>query len=215
MASLQTDTAIKTLSELYGDPQWLINPKSGQDIDSIFAEWDEALKDYSDDQIATACRMIFKYKRSSTFPRIAHILAELVDVAPANPPELPQTRERTGGYFTEFSDFSNDCVRNGYNGKICFSSDVEEAFGLVCDEVDAEFPADNRFDQRSTSDLVRIALLNGVFWSKLEAFLTRIVAKHPDLTTIFSGAEDYALPSDFDPNNTKRKCVCPTQTTTN
>lgn len=207
MPSNQTKTAIDVLSELYGEPQWLINPKSGQDVTSIFAEWDDALKDYSDDQIATACRMIFKYKRSSTFPRIAHILAELVDVAPANPPELPQTRERTGGYFTDFRDFRDDCVRNGYNGKICFSSDVDEAFRLVCDEVDAKFPADNRFDQRSTSDLVRIAMLNGVFWSKLEAFLTRIVAKRPDRSPMFSGAEYYALPSDFDPNNTKRKSV--------
>lgn len=207
MPSIQTKTALNTLSELYGDPQWLINPKSGQDIDSIFAEWDEALKDYSDDQIATACRMIFKYKRSSTFPRIAHILAELVDVAPANPPELPQTRERIGGYFTDFRDFRSECVRNGYNGKICFASDVDDAFRLVCDEVDAEFPADNRFDQRSTSDLVRIAMLNGVFWSKLEAFLTRIVAKRPDRTPMFGGDEYYALPEKFDPNNMKRKCA--------
>jgi hypothetical protein len=207
MASLQTDTAIKTLSELYGDPQWLINPKSGQDIDSIFAEWDEALKDYSDDQIATACRMIFKYKRSSTFPRIAHILAELVDVAPANPPELPKTRERIGGYFTDFRDFLDDCVRNGYKGKICFSYDVNEALHLVCDDVDGEFPADNRFERRSTADLVRIAVLNGVFWPKLEAFLTRIVANNPDLVQITGGATSYAIPAQFDVNNTKRTCA--------
>lgn len=207
MPSNQTKTAIDVLSELYGEPQWLINPKSGQDVTSIFAEWDEALKDYSGDQIATACRMIFKYKRSSTFPRIAHILAELVDVAPANPPELPQTRERTGGYFTEYRDFQNECVWNGYKGKICFSYDVNEALHLVCDDVDAEFPADNRFERRSTSDLVRIAVLNGVFWSKLEAFLTRIVANNPDLGQVFGGAEYYAIPAKFDVNNTKRTCA--------
>ena len=207
MPSIQTQKAIDVLSELYGEPQWLINPKSGQDVSSIFAEWDDALKDYSDDQIATACRMIFKYKRSSTFPRIAHILAELVDVAPANPPELPQTRERTGGYFTEYSDFRSDCVLNGYKGKVCWSSDVDEALGLVCDDVDGEFPADNRFERRSTSDLVKIAILNGVFWSKLEAFLTRIVANNPDRGQVFGGASSYAIPAKFDPNNTKRTCA--------
>lgn len=204
MPTSQTQIALNTLTELYGEPQWLVNPKSGQDVDSIFAEWDKALKDFSDDQIATACRMIFKYKRSSTFPRIAHILAELVDVAPANPPELPKTRERTGGYFTDFRDFRDDCVRNGYNGKICLAYDVYEAFRLVCDEVDAEFPADNRFDQRSTSDLVRIAILNGVFWSKLEAFLTRIVEKRSVIVHVPNDGRTYKIPSDFDPNNTKR-----------
>ena len=207
MPTKQTQKAIDILSDLYGEPQWLVNPKSGQDVESIFAEWDDALKDYSDDQIATACRMIFKYKRSSTFPRIAHILAELVDVAPANPPELPQTRERTGGYFTEYRDFKSDCVLKGYNGKICWSCDVDEALHLVCDDVDGEFPANNRFERRSTSDLVRIALLNGVFWSKLEAFLARIVANNPDRGQVFGGASYYAIPAKFDLNNTKRTCA--------
>lgn len=207
MPNIQTQTAIDTLSELYGKPSWLKTPKQGLNLEKVFAEWDAELKKYSEEQIKVVCRKMYKYRRTATFPSLAHILAELVDVAPANPPELPQTRERIGGYFTEYRDFREDCVRNGYNGKICFSSDVDEAFRLVCDDVDGEFPADNRFDQRSTSDLVRIAMLNGVFWSKLEAFLTRIVAKRPDLTPMFSGAEYYALPSDFDPNNTKRKCV--------
>lgn len=207
MPNIQTQTAIDTLSELYGKPSWLKTPKQGLNLEKVFAEWDAELKKYSEEQIKVVCRKMYKYRRTATFPSLAHILAELVDVAPANPPELPKTRERTGGYFTEYRDFRSDCVLNGYKGKICFSSDVDEAFRLVCDEVDAEFPADNRFDQRSTSDLVRISMLNGVFWSKLEAFLTRIVAKRPDRTPMFSGAEYYALPSDFDPNNTKRKSV--------
>lgn len=204
MPNIQTQTAIDTLSELYGKPSWLKTPKQGLNLEKVFAEWDAELKKYSKEQIQVVCRKMYKYRRTATFPSLAHILAELVDVAPANPPELPQTRERTGGYFTDFRDFRDDCVRNGYKGKICFSSDVDEAFRLVCDDVDGEFPADNRFDQRSTSDLVRIAMLNGVFWSKLEAFLTRIVAKRPDRPPVFNGAEYYAIPSDFDPNNTKR-----------
>lgn len=207
MPNIQTQTAIDTLSELYGKPSWLKTPKQGLNLEKVFAEWDAELKKYSEEQIKVVCRKMYKYRRTATFPSLAHILAELVDVAPANAPELPQTRERIGGYFTEYRDFREDCVRNGYKGKICFTSDVDDAHRLVCDEVDAEFPADNRFERRSTSDLVRIAMLNGVFWPKLEAFLTRIVAKRPDRTPMFSGAEYYALPSDFDPNNTKRKSV--------
>ena len=207
MPNIQTQTAIDTLSELYGKPSWLKTPKQGLNLEKVFAEWDAELKKYSEEQIKVVCRKMYKYRRTATFPSLAHILAELVDVAPANPPELPQTRERTGGYFTEYRDFKSDCVLNGYKGKICFTSDVDDAHRLVCDEVDAEFPADNRFDQRSTSDLVKIAVLNGVFWSKLEAFLTRIVAKRPDRTPMFSGAEYYALPAKFAPNNTKRTCA--------
>lgn len=207
MPNIQTQTAIDTLSELYGKPSWLKTPKQGQNLEKVFAEWDAELKKYSEEQLKVVCRKMYKYRRTSTFPSLAHILAELVDVAPANPPELPQTQEPTVGYFTDFSDFRDDCVRNGYKGKICFSYDVNEALHLLCDDVEGEFPADNRFKRRSTSDLVRIAVLNGVFWPKLEAFLTRIVANNPDMVQITGGATSYAIPAQFDVNNTKRSCA--------
>ena len=125
MPNIQTQTAIDTLSELYGKPSWLKTPKQGLNLEKVFAEWDAELKKYSEEQIKVVCRKMYKYRRTATFPSLAHILAELVDVAPANPPELPQTRERIGGYFTDFSDFRDECVRNGYKGKICFTSDVD------------------------------------------------------------------------------------------
>ena len=201
MPSNQTQTAIDVLSELYGEPQWLINPKSGQDVTSIFAEWDDALKDYSEDQIATACRMIFKYKRSSTFPRIAHILAELVDVEP-EPEEKPI---KISGYFQELADFRDECTTNGYNGKICYSSDVDKALYMLCDEVDAEYPPEHHWEVRSTSDLVNLALINDVFWQKLNAFLAGIVSKN--VPYVPSGSTGFSsVPSEFNPNNGRRKC---------
>ena len=98
MPSLQTQTAIDTLSELYGEPSWITDPKPGQNVDKVFDEWDKALKKYSDTQVANACRSIYKYKKSATFPRLGHLLAELVDIVPDAEPEDDEPKT---GYWQE------------------------------------------------------------------------------------------------------------------
>lgn len=119
MPSLQANTALDRLSELYGEPSWLTDPKQGKNIEKIFAEWDKALQKYSETQIVKACRSIYKYKKSAMFPRSAHLLKELVDIAPAAEPE-EKPIETGGGYWQELADFRADCVMNGFNGYICF-----------------------------------------------------------------------------------------------
>lgn len=200
MPSLQTQTAIDTLSELYGEPSWITDPKPGQNVDKVFAEWDKALKKYSDTQVANACRSIYKYKKSATFPRLGHLLAELVDIVPDAEPET----EPTPGYWRELADFRAECVKNGFNGHFCFSSDIDKALYRLCDEIDAEYAPEKPWDCRSVAELVKLANINGVFWDKLKAFLSSIVEKNGYYTPT-GGADVYDVPARFSPNNAKRK----------
>ena len=67
------------LYDLYGEPVWLNKPKDGQEPEKIIEQWIKELGDYSEIQLKQACYNLFKYKKVATFPKLAHILAELND----------------------------------------------------------------------------------------------------------------------------------------
>lgn len=67
------------LYDLYGEPVWLNKPKDGQEPEKIIEQWINELGDYSETQLKQACYNLFKYKKVATFPKLAHILAELSD----------------------------------------------------------------------------------------------------------------------------------------
>ena len=67
------------LYDLYGEPVWLNKPKDGQEPEKIIEQWIKELGDYSESQLKQACYNLFKYKKVATFPKLAHILAELSD----------------------------------------------------------------------------------------------------------------------------------------
>lgn len=67
------------LYDLYGEPVWLKKPKEGQVPEKIIEQWITELGDYSETQLRQACYNLFKYKKVATFPKLAHVLAELCD----------------------------------------------------------------------------------------------------------------------------------------
>lgn len=69
----------EVLYDLYGEPNWLKKPKDGQEPEKIIEQWVKELGDYSEAQLKQACFNLFKYKKVATFPKLAHILAELSD----------------------------------------------------------------------------------------------------------------------------------------
>ena len=69
----------EVLYDLYGEPNWLKKPKDGQEPEKIIEQWVNELGDYSEAQLKQACFNLFKYKKVATFPKLAHILAELSD----------------------------------------------------------------------------------------------------------------------------------------
>ena len=69
----------EVLYDLYGEPNWLKKPKEGQEPEKIIEQWVKELGDYSEAQLKQACFNLFKYKKVATFPKLAHILAELSD----------------------------------------------------------------------------------------------------------------------------------------
>lgn len=173
MSSLQTQTAIDTLSELYGEPSWLTAPKKGQDLDKVFAEWDEALKDYSEDQIKTVCRKMWKYAKTSTFPRLGHIMAMLSDVSP----EKDGTPETVKNMFMdELAQYRSRCIQDGVNGNYCFACDFDDAVRAVFKETEQTLPINERF--KSSDEIASLALKNG-FWDNLPKYLEQITSKRP------------------------------------
>ena len=75
------------LYDLYGEPVWLNKPKDGQEPEKIIEQWIKELGDYSEIQLKQACYNLFKYKKVATFPKLAHILAELSDQQKENAPK--------------------------------------------------------------------------------------------------------------------------------
>ena len=69
----------EVLYDLYGEPNWLKKPKEGQEPEKIIEQWVKELGDYSEAQLKQACFNLFKYKKVASFPKLAHILAELSD----------------------------------------------------------------------------------------------------------------------------------------
>ena len=67
------------LYDLYGEPTWLRKPKDGQEPEKIIEQWITELGSYSEVQLRQACYNLFKYKKVATFPKLAHLLAELSD----------------------------------------------------------------------------------------------------------------------------------------
>lgn len=206
MPSIQTQAAFDVLTELYGEPTWLSEPKKGMDIEKVFAEWDEALKDYSEDQIKTVCRKMWKYAKTSTFPRLGHILAMLTDVEKVySEPERPEYEHNR--FMDELENQRRRWVSEGFEGKICFSCDVQEALRRVYADVDADFPPENHFEKRSASELVNLAIKNDVFLSGLEAHLRRITADRPLYQRLNETGKSISVPAEFDLNNEKRRCA--------
>lgn len=71
--------AIEVLTELYGQPSWLTNPKNGQNPEAILQEWTDELGEYSKADLRRACLSLFKYKKCSSFPSLSHISSMLLD----------------------------------------------------------------------------------------------------------------------------------------
>lgn len=173
MPSIQTQAAFDVLTELYGEPSWLSEPKKGMDIEKVFAEWDEALKDYSEDQIKTVCRKMWKYAKTSTFPRLGHIMAMLSDVSP----EKDGTPETVKNMFMdELAQYRSRCIQDGVNGHLCFSADVDDAVRAVFKETEQTLPINERF--KSSDEIASLALKNG-FWDNLPKYLEQITSKRP------------------------------------
>jgi hypothetical protein len=204
MTSLQTETAIETLSDLFGKPKWELNPPEGFNRDVFLAGWDEELRKYSETQVKKACLRYGKYAKTRTFPTLMHILAQLVDEEPEPQDGTPETKKNT--FMDELAQYRSRCIQNGFNGHLCLSSDVDEAMRRVMDEINSEYPPEKHWETRSASDLIGLALRNGVFWDKLDAHLRHIVEMRVSYSASGVVGELFDLPKTFK-STEERKCA--------
>lgn len=72
----QTKLAFNTLKSIYGNPAWAGSNSEKMAIE----EWDNALENYSEEQVKRACLRYAKYHPDGKFPPLACIEAELIDV---------------------------------------------------------------------------------------------------------------------------------------
>lgn len=87
------------LYDLYGEPSWLKKPKDGQDPEKIIEQWITELGGYGEVQLRQACYNLFKYKKVASFPKLAHILAELSDQQKESEQEQQKQSTGTHHYF--------------------------------------------------------------------------------------------------------------------
>lgn len=202
MASLQTDTAISVITELYGEPDWLTKPKEGQNVAVILAEWDEELRRYSEEQVKTAIRKMWKYSKAKSVPRLGHIIAELSDVTPEgnNATERQvNTADDTVQRLIEFY------VKNGCRGRLCFASDVAKAFNVMIDDMIAELPREATAG-KTASDLLQLAKNNG-YIARFEDYLAEVTKNRRPYQPINDELRVIDVPEAFSPNNERRKCA--------
>ena len=203
MPSLQTQAALDAVSELYGTPNWLAEPKKGLKIETVLAQWDAALKGYTEEQVKTAVQKLWKYAKTASAPRLGHILAELSDVAPENDDAAGNQRapvaDDTAGRLTE------RYVKNGCRGRLCFASDVAKAFDAMLNDMAANLPREATAG-KTHSDLLQLARNNG-YLAQFEDYLAEVTKNRIPYQPIGGELRFIDVPEGFSPNNERRKCA--------
>jgi len=77
--NIQFEAVFKIFVDIYGVPPWEAKPKEGQNREEIISLWCDELKGYTIDQVKRAAYSVAKFKKSSSFPTISHLMAELVN----------------------------------------------------------------------------------------------------------------------------------------
>lgn len=202
MASIQTQAALDLIEDLWGVQNWLAEPKEGVNIDLVLAQWDEELRRYTEEQVRTAVLKISKYRKTSTAPKLAHILAELVDVEPGTEENFKQCYMKPDD--TE-QRLTATYVKNGCRGRLCFASDISKAFATMIDDMIAELPREATAGKTS-SELLRLAQNNG-YLVRLEDYLEEVTKNRPPYQPIDDERRFIDVPELFSPNNKMRKCA--------
>ena len=122
----QTRTAMNTLSNIFGNPAWLGTSQQA----SVIGEWDELLKNYSNDQVKTACLRYAKYKKDGKFPHLACIEAELVDVG-FNDDASADKKEVANRMYQYCLEHSGEC--NPMPSKLATQRAMWKIYGVAVD----------------------------------------------------------------------------------
>ena len=199
MTTMQTMAAIEEFSARFGEPYWAEDKQ-----EKILADWDCVLKNYSEIDVRTACGALSQFGKLKTFPTIGHLAAELKKNY--QPISSSDSCEKRSPFMDELAQYRFRCIQDGVNGHLCFSADVDEAMRRVMDEINAEYPPEHHWETRTVSDLIGLALRNGVFWDKLDAHLRHIVEGRVSYSASGVVGELFDLPKTFK-STEERKCA--------
>ena len=199
MTTLQTMAAIEEFSARYGEPYW-----TEEKQEKILADWDCVLKNYGEMDVRTACGTLCQFGKLKTFPTIGHLAAELKKNY--QPVSLNAKEEKRNPFMDELDQYRSRCIRDGVDGRLCLSSDVDEAMRRTMADIDAEYPQDLPRIERSASEIIGLGLRNKVFWEKLEMFLRSVTAKNAAYIPTGDNTFDRrSIPTKFSFDETMRK----------
>lgn len=199
MTTLQTMAAIEEFSARYGEPYW-----TEEKQEKILADWDCVLKNYGEMDVRTACGTLCQFGKLKTFPTIGHLAAELKKNY--QPVSLNAKEEKRNPFMDELDQYRSRCIRDGVDGRLCLSSDVDEAMRRTMADMDAEYPAEHHWETRTASEAIGLGLRNKVFWEKLEMFLRSVTAKNAAYVPTGDNTFDRrSIPTKFSFDETTRK----------
>lgn len=195
MTTLQTLAALEEFRTRFDTPYW-----KPENEDSILADWDTVLKNYSEMDVRTACGELCCFGKLKSFPTIGHIAARLKANYTPLSKELPKVDSR---FMDDLATRRKQYVENGCNGHYCFACDFDDAVRAVFKETEQSLPINERF--KSSGEIAKLALSNG-FWDNLPKYLERITANR-QLMPLPHANENAEVDVDFDdfsPYRTRR-----------
>lgn len=200
MTTLQTVAALEEFRARYGAPYW-----SAENEDQVLQDWDNVLKRYSVLDVRTACGELCAFGKLKTFPTIGHLAAYLKKgYQPEDNSRPEETKKNT--FMDELEQYRSRCIRDGVDGRLCLSSDVDEAMRRTMADIDAEYPAEHHWETRTASEAIGLGLRNKVFWEKLEMFLRSVTAKNAAYVPTGDNTFDRrSIPTKFSFDETMRK----------
>ncbi len=167
--SRQFDEALSRLAEVYGMPNWMNNPKDGQDTDAVRKVWEVELSPYSPEQVKEACYRVIRWRKAQNFPAISELMGYLVDEEKKGLPEN-ETRYQREVISCPEEEMIKTLRESGV--KVPYGEGRDMLVRMIAD-FKMVYPRET-LQLQTCSDIVKSMRLNG--WWEREKFLEYVPA---------------------------------------
>lgn len=154
------DKVIPLAAELFGAPNWIVNPKEDQKPEEIVRQYAIVLSPYCEDSVLNACRNLFRYKNVKTFPTPNQIRSQL---KPEDLKQIEQSKKLFAGRSIEIEYMHRDIdlKRNSH----CLLNDYTRAVLYIIDELLPDKIGYSEYQniRRNYSAKIGLAMKNNLF----------------------------------------------------
>lgn len=154
------DKVIPLAAELFGAPNWIVNPKEDQKPEEIVRQYAIVLSPYCEDSVLNACRNLFRYKNVKTFPTPNQIRSQL---KPEDLKQIEPSKKIFAGRSIEIEYMHRDIdlKRNSH----CLLNDYTRAVLYIVDELLPDKIGYSEYQniRRNYSAKIGLAMKNNLF----------------------------------------------------